>query len=113
MDSYLGLTGNKEDNDALAKSYGYADAEAYKKAFNDALNVEWITPEGFENFSDQLTLGATNNIQENMNNLGGAYADMMIEAMSGINWNELTPEEAIAATEALTNVDMSAWDAAD
>jgi hypothetical protein len=44
---------------------------------------------------------------------GKAYAQMMNDAMAGIDWDKLTPEEAKEATEALANVDMSAWDAAD
>lgn len=118
VNEYLGLTGDVEKDNALAVSYGYADAEAYRNAFTESLNLDWEIPEGFsEAMSDKLTADAADKINQNMSELGNeggaTYAKMMNQAMEKIDWNKLTPEEDKEATEALANVDVSAWDAAD
>jgi hypothetical protein len=101
----------------LAQSYGYNTAQEYKDAFVNALNLEWNIPSGLENIADRLTAGAADKINANMSNIGEdgveAYTSMLTEATNAIDWSKLTPEESKAAIEAIANVDLSAWDAAD
>lgn len=115
IDSILGLTGNAENDLALAKSYGYESAEAYRQAFEDALNIEWKIPEGLEDITNSLTLGASEKISSTFEKMGQegsqAYIDTLKTINEAVDWDALTPEEAETAWTQLASIDWSSWDA--
>lgn len=115
IDSILGLTGNAESDLALAKSYGYESAEAYRQAFEDALNIEWKIPKGLEDIADSLTLGASEKISSTFEKMGEegsqAYIDTLKTINEAVDWSALTPEETETAWNQLASIDWSSWDA--
>ena len=63
----LGLTGDKEHDDAMAVAAGYEDAKDYFNAFEEALEVEWKVPEGIsDQLASALTIGGMETINSNM-----------------------------------------------
>lgn len=79
----LGLTGDKEHDDAMAVAAGYDDAKDYFNAFEKALKVEWKVPEGIsDQLAEALTIGS-------MQTINLAYESMGEEAgqnyINGLN----------------------------
>jgi hypothetical protein len=48
VNDLLGLTGDEEADLATAKAMGYESAEAYREAFEDALDIEWGLTDAME-----------------------------------------------------------------
>ena len=118
IDNVLGLTGDETADNALAKERGYADAQAYREAFTEALNIEWKIPEGIgENIADSLSVGAANSISNTFEELGAeggqAFIDTINTIASGADWDKLAPEDQTAMLNEIANIDWSSWDAGE
>ena len=118
VNSMLGLTGDTAKDDELAKSRGYESAEAYRKAFVEAMDVEWEVPKGLDKqIADKLTVGAMSSINstyEKMGEEGGeAFLSTLESVASGADWEALAPEDQTAMINELANIDWTSWDAGE
>lgn len=119
INSILGLTGDAEADLALAQSYGYETAEAYKQAFKSALEVDWQLPDiGLDNsILSTLTMGTSKQIQDTYNSMGEAGGQAFVNALNtvskSIDWESMSPDEIESAWSQISNVDWSSWEAGD
>lgn len=79
----LGLTGDKEHDDAMAIAAGYDDAKAYFNAFEEALEVEWKVPEGIsDQLAEALSIGGMEKINENYSKMGEDAGKVFVNSLN-------------------------------
>ncbi len=118
VDDLLGLTGDAEADLALAKSRGYATAQAYRDAFIESLDVEWEIPSGLDKaIVDSLSIGAANRIQQVYEDMGKEGGQAFIDALNTVadseGWDALSLDEQTDLMNEMANIDWSSWDAGE
>ena len=79
----LGLTGNTEHDNQIARDAGYEDADAYLEAFNKALEIEWEIPEGLgDQLAEALTVGSMQTINNNLRSMGEESGKQYIDGLN-------------------------------
>lgn len=81
----LGLTGDKEHDDAIAVAAGYDDAKDYFNAFEKALEVEWKVPEGIsDQLAEALTIGSMEIINSTYESMGKEAGQNYINGLNSL-----------------------------
>lgn len=81
----LGLTGDKEHDDAMAIAAGYDDAKDYFNAFEKALEVEWKIPEGIsDQLAEALTIGSMQTINSTYESMGKEAGQNYINGLNSL-----------------------------
>lgn len=111
----LGLTGDKEHDDAMAVAAGYDDAKDYFNAFEKALEVEWKVPEGIsDQLAEALTIGSmqtVNSVYESMGEEAGQnYINGLNSLFNSVDFSQFGEDaynQQVNFVNNLTSIDWS------